>query len=846
MTRLLKFAGLAGYLGVIAAALAFDVVPRLFWTVLLPLLPLAIVLMGFYRWRVICPLAALGTLGRSFPRKEQRRVPAWLERGFFLVTFGVLLAMLVLRLIATNGDGVWLAGLLIGAALAAVATNAVFTGKSWCNFICPVGLVERIYTEPASLADVQPTSRCVRCTACKRNCPDIDQENGYWKDLSSDTRRVAAYAFPGLVLGFYVYYWLRAGTWAAYFDGGWTTGGATTDLAFGPGFFFAPQVPAVVAATLTLVAFSAASLALFAALEAAIAPLYRGPDAAERRRHHVLALAAFSAFNAFYAFAGAPTLLRIGGGVRVAAFVAPVVATLFLVRRWGRTRVDYLQTRSVRTLLKRWRFEEAPPTTTAGVAAYVRGHENARRDQLEAYRDTIRDVVADGIVSLDERRLLDQLRESLAIDERDHQAIVDALDDEAQHLLTAEPMSVERRLQVDSYQRAFSQAVLDRAPAPVLEALRADWGIDQATHAQVTSSLRAAGGPLQESARRYLAHIGTFRQDLRGLAAMKWVAPFAFLVDALLKRQDRLVDRVVEALALASDAPARVRDVAPDLFAPDKTTRAAALDILVETCDAAQIDTLRPIVMDRMPKKSQTAEPIDVRAVLERLATADSPWLRAGSVMAMGQMRHPDLSAALDRAAADPHPVVREEAEALQQMAAQGTLPTARPVDEAGTGRYVAAVVPDAAFDSLTIIDRMLFLRCVQLFVDLDPEDLHTLAAGALEVRHDAGAALWKADRPVKQLAVIVSGGVTLQVSGSGDQVEAAQLGPGELIGELAVLDGSLRSASVTAGEKGVRLLLLDAAGCRALLLRGDVAPQVTAMLARRLRDTLQRLGRGR
>jgi hypothetical protein len=256
----------AGYLGLVGLGLVSDAQPRLFWTMLLPLLPVGIVLMGFHAWRNICPLAFFGQLGRRLNRGRQRRVPPWLESWFFPVTFGILLVMLVLRLLATNGDRLWLSGLLVVLALAALVTNAIFTGKTWCNFICPVGFVERAYTEPRSLRPTR-NSQCDTCTACKRHCPDIDQENAYWKDVGSAGRRLALYAFPGLVLGFYTYYWLRHGNWEAYFDGRWTRAKVDAALVWGEGFFFAPGVPAVLAATLTLVAFSATSYALFRLVE---------------------------------------------------------------------------------------------------------------------------------------------------------------------------------------------------------------------------------------------------------------------------------------------------------------------------------------------------------------------------------------------------------------------------------------------------------------------------------------------------------------------------------------------------------------------------------------------------
>ena len=88
---------------------------------------------------------------RVLHRGASRKVPPWLERWFFPVTFAVLLAMLVFRLVATNGDGVWLSALLVGLAVAAAFTNAFWSGKTWCNFFCPVSVTERIYTDPGSL-----------------------------------------------------------------------------------------------------------------------------------------------------------------------------------------------------------------------------------------------------------------------------------------------------------------------------------------------------------------------------------------------------------------------------------------------------------------------------------------------------------------------------------------------------------------------------------------------------------------------------------------------------------------------------------------------------------------------
>src|SRR6476620_1995591 len=114
----------------------------------------------------------------------------------------MLVFSLWLRLVATKGFGYALAIFLVALALLAFATDSVFTGKTWCNYVCPISFVEKIYTEPRNL---RPTvnSQCPKCTACKSSCPDINEENGYWKEVLLPAKRHVYFAFPGVVFTFY-------------------------------------------------------------------------------------------------------------------------------------------------------------------------------------------------------------------------------------------------------------------------------------------------------------------------------------------------------------------------------------------------------------------------------------------------------------------------------------------------------------------------------------------------------------------------------------------------------------------------------------------------------------------
>lgn len=330
--QFIRGALLLGYLGVaVLACLDVAVIPRAFWTGVMPLVPLAVVLLGFHRWRRICPIAGAGAMGASlFTLARTRRVPRWLERARFSLPFVLLSASLLLRLLATNGDPAALGVFLLALLGAAFAANALWGGRSFCHYLCPVGVVEHIYTDAGGLAP-QRSGRCRTCTGCKPACSDIDQDRSYRLNLADPRGRTAVYAFPGLVLGFYAYFWLRGGTWEAFFDGRWTVHPVSAELVLGPGLFFWTGLPALVAAPAALAVASLGSWLLFAGIER----MLRGPRTGEAlARHRAVSLAAFTAFNLFYCFAGAPLHREVPGLPRLVAFAVPVVATLVLLRRW--------------------------------------------------------------------------------------------------------------------------------------------------------------------------------------------------------------------------------------------------------------------------------------------------------------------------------------------------------------------------------------------------------------------------------------------------------------------------------------------------------------------------------
>jgi CRP/FNR family transcriptional regulator, cyclic AMP receptor protein len=136
-------------------------------------------------------------------------------------------------------------------------------------------------------------------------------------------------------------------------------------------------------------------------------------------------------------------------------------------------------------------------------------------------------------------------------------------------------------------------------------------------------------------------------------------------------------------------------------------------------------------------------------------------------------------------------------------------------------------------------------LRSVPLFADLEEDELERFSRVAVPRSFPAGTRVFhEGDR--SDACYIVRDGsfrVTREHS-DGRAITLATLGPGEVFGELAMLDGDLRSASaesLTAGE----LLALPAVDVKALLARHpEISVKLVSALVRRLRAANERISR--
>lgn len=608
---------------------------RIFWTMALPLVPFFMVAFGYYVWRRMCPISMFAKLGARLPRTKQRRVPPWFERWGYMVIFGTMFFSLGVRLLFINGSGMWLSIWLLIILASAFVTGVIFTGKTWCNFFCPIAIIEKVYTEPTGMGPGAraDNSQCKRCTACKRHCPDIDVEMGYWKEKDVFSRRMATYGWPGLVFAFYFAYWLYKGHWGYYFDGTWTREPNEWRKILGPGFFFAPYIPKLFAVYLSLLGPTVVSWLVFFGLEKLLTRRF-GP---ERGVHYTLSLAAFSAFNIFYIFAGQPTWRKLPGGAWIVSFVAVTLSTWFFMRRFSRREDEAVQERFAKRFVARWQWKDEKPPEDLREAFYViKRKEQEKEVGLRVYADTIRELLSEGVLTRAELRIIEQVRAQFNISDQDHEKVLSQLQITDRQLFDPNvAVSAEDRLQEQGYRVALRTLLLRGANKRDIDNLRREYGIAPENHQRIVDELTGKGGGHRQTVEDLLARIEDLRAVYRTLCGFVIGPALEFLSLVLLKRQDRLVDHALDVLSLMGLGDV-IRQHRPRLFDQDKVSRAVAIEALQDAGDPELMQMFVPILDERVPSYDPREVISDEQQerVLDALASEHDPFVRAGSMLA--------------------------------------------------------------------------------------------------------------------------------------------------------------------------------------------------------------------
>jgi len=453
---------------------------RVFWTMLIPIVPMFLMLFGHEAWRRICPLslstqlaqyAGLQNRTRVFNRRSGRverklrliRSASPVARYLWFIQFGLLWLGVTGRLLFMNSDRTFLACFLLGVIGIAASVGFFFGGKTWCNYFCPISTVQKIYTGPGGLLESKAyrakgvsQSTCRNnsaagdqstCVGCVASCPDTDLERSYWDNLFKPGKRFATYGYLGMVVGFYAYYRLYSGNWDYYFSGAWTHEPGQLAALASPGFYFggAPiDIPKFLAAPLTTGGFVLLAFGLGVLLERTygrLRDLFGNPLAAERLRHQSLTLSAFATFNAFYLFGGRPNLNLLPPGILKAVDVLiVVVSTLWLGRALRAGSAVYRRESLAQSMLRQLQrlkmsfsailegrsLEELNADEIYMLSKTLSSLPDDKRETL--YRNVLWDALTRGEISGESSlEAMREIRQQMNVDDHDHERIMSEL-----------------------------------------------------------------------------------------------------------------------------------------------------------------------------------------------------------------------------------------------------------------------------------------------------------------------------------------------------------------------------------------------------------------------------------
>jgi hypothetical protein len=452
----------------------------IWWAMIVPAGILILLLFGHEFWRRICPLSFLSQIPRALGIQRKRKVidpvtqeiryelvtigeHSWLGRNYLYVQFGLFVVGLGVRILFVNGDRIALAYFLLGTITCAILIGYLYAGKSWCNYFCPMAPVQTIYTGPRALLGskahsapgvTQSMCRTVDqtgqeksvCVSCKMPCIDIDAEKTYWQELRKPGRRLVQYGYLGMVIGFYLYYYLYAGNWDYYFTGAWTHEERLLNRILDPGFYHHGHtiaIPKAIAVYLTYGVLVAVTLSLGLTLE----KLYRRyvrwrgrAVSAEQAQHFSFTIFTVVSFWTFFSYGARPSLNRLPTTL-VLAFNALIVlvGAIWMFRTLGRTRDQYDRESMATSLRKQLQRLQLDPSLLKG-----RSLDELSPDELDllvkilpglshhlrvqTYTGVLQELIEQGVTHASRSfDFCEKLRQELQLADEDHGAAIEAI-----------------------------------------------------------------------------------------------------------------------------------------------------------------------------------------------------------------------------------------------------------------------------------------------------------------------------------------------------------------------------------------------------------------------------------
>ncbi|MFB2878647.1 4Fe-4S binding protein [Floridanema aerugineum] len=580
---------------------------RIFWGMVVPSAIMLVFVLGHETWRRICPLYFFSQITRALgwqPRLKIEKNP-WLIRNHLYLQFALLFIGLNFRILFINSARAVLGTFLLVTILSAITVVFLYGGRSWCHYVCPFGVVQTVLTGPRGLlgseAHKTPSnitqSMCrtldknngekSACIACKSACLDIDSESAYWQELTKPGRKLIQYGYLGLVIGYFVYYYLYAGNFDYYYSGDWSHETNQLSSVFQPGFYIYNHyiyIPKIVAAPLTTGFSVWFSCLICTKLEKAYKANLRRRNLKfthQQVLHKVFSLCTFLAFNSFFIYGARPEILRLPTVLQL-IFNALVIllSSLWLYRTWNRSEEQYKRESQVENLRRQLQelgvnfsrflndrsLEELNPDEL-----YILAKTLPNATQL-SYKAVLQKALTSGNIHASTNlELLQQMREELGINEKKHYKILTELGVETPELLDLNlQRNREQIFRIETYQKKLDLLLLELVESGIslqkaleikskqILAFKQEYQINPEEDAQILAKMFAQNSDLWRKSEALLTELqvlGHQQQNLKKSVPNPEANVFVLLRYLLGEKQQFVTVQLLSILEIVGEQP---------------------------------------------------------------------------------------------------------------------------------------------------------------------------------------------------------------------------------------------------------------------------------------------------
>lgn len=841
----------------------------IFWGAIVPSAIFILLIFGHELWRRICPLSFLSQIPRALGK--QRQIPntnpktgvvrhelakvkpaSWLGRNYQWVQFGWLYVGLCARILFINADRISLFIWFAITIIAAIAVGYLYGGKAWCQYFCPMAPVQTIYAEPgglfaskAQIGDQQITQSMCRtvepdgkersaCVACQKPCIDIDAERAYWDRVTQPDRRWLYYSYTGLVVGYFVYYYLYAGNWNYYFSGAWARQANQLTTLLDPGFYIFKNsipIPKIVAVPLTLGIFSYAGYAIGCFLEGqyrAYLDRRKQPISPELIQHRIFTVVTFAVFNFFFIFGGRPLILLLP--LPIQFFYEAILtglSTLWLYRTWQRSPERYdrenLATKLRRQLVKlklnveqylAGRSLDDLSTDEVYVLAKILPEFN-REKRHTAYKGVLREALEEGYVdTASSLEVLQQIRSELEISEPEHRQVLEELGVEDPQLLDPhQQRSKENLVRLNGYRKALErmmalrerQARLDRHSTTdlrqreqaELRALRRDYSITLQEEAEIIDDL----DPIRHTIHRAETLLDQLQNSIERYQALSQPilpddTPTLSLVKSIVKQHKRLL--VIGLLEILEDLE-RGSTESNELDSPavqiatnlGNFSSTALQELLAEKFEWKLSTNIFARLTSSTARQQIPATNLSRTGIclhLESMLSEANPLMQAASLYLLNR---------LDAARA-------QSQVQFWQNSQRKLSPLMQEVTK------VVRQIPSAALPDFPTLEKLVYLSDSDFFSGVHSETLIELANRSSVKTYTTGDFITEQGDTCRELLLAIEGTAEIHYQQPDRSIRIAALLPRYVLDELEVLSHSNLANTIVAATNPTRILALS------------------------------------